>query len=839
MSYERYLKKYGVVALGFLLSISTLGAGAQTRYLPIPYDGLAIVVPVESDTTPPVITLKGENPMTLYAGETYAEPGAEASDDTDGNLTAAITVGGTVDAGSVGRYRRTYRVRDAAGNESEANRTVYVINAALKNAAFPAAYYPTGGHPRLWLTAERLAALDAHKSQNTRRWRAFKDLCDAMIDDEEDNDPWDMNASPQNYTAPLALMYRLENNAAYADKALELMDRIDDNLSRYGDPDHQSYYFMGLSYDWLYDYAGMTDARKRQYRAMMKKISDKFYEEDRSASGTDSDFNLLTALHHLVMGIAAYDGSDDNATAMLDRAWEGWSRGYCVATSPCTSNRGMVLAALGGVYFTGMAYFPSTDVLGISGFEMSLKSACGYDINAQEPDLKPFWGHILRSIIALTEPTRTAIFDYGSWQDPNVFRSDAYTQPWLMRALIIGEYFAAQADDNASADLARGFAARVDVGDDNDPFLELFYDTPGAGATDPYTASLPLVSLARSPDFLLARTSWETDAGWAVFRGDGSLPLDQRAMDMGSFSLWRDGSYLTKGARNYESLSHGDFFNTLSLENGCSYNGESCSGTAVFDSQEAAAITRRRLSESPLLAYGMLQADGQWDDAPTVSNPVDNIRTYRRHFVWMDPYVVVFDRVRARKAVDITWRLRALDEPTLSGNTITQLSGNGRSRLLTRLIEPTDAALSKVDEKVLWSGVDDWVVNASERRWQTQAAFHTDTLNIFAVMQMGEASLSTFDTLESLSDTRNSGVRIGKRVVCFNRDEGLRSAVDYTVHQAVSPMWHLIGDLVPGAYRLRINGAKADILTVTDKDNTAWFETTTKGTVTIELHKVP
>ena len=309
---------------------------------------------------------------------------------------------------------------------------------------------------------------------------------------------------------------------------------------------------------------------------------------------------------------------------------------------------------------------------------------------------------------------------------------------------------------------------------------------------------------------------------------------------MGSFSLWRNGGYLTKGARNYEALSHGDFFNTLSLQNGCTLNGNSCSGTAIFNSQEPATIARERSSETPLMAYVMLKADGQWDDAPTVSNPVDNIKTYRRHFVWIDPYVVVLDRVRAYSAIDITWRLRALNEPTISGSTISQLSDNNLSRLLTRIIEPSGVTISKVDETTLWSSIEDWVVNASERHWQSQVSFNpTDTLNILVVMQMGGANLTAFDTLESISDINNSGVRIGSKVVCFNSAEELRSSVSYTINSASSPMQHLVGDLTPGSYELQINGITVKSINVTDSDNSAWFESKSMGTVTILLRKRP
>ena len=795
----------------------------------------------QQDTTPPLLTLIGQNPTILYKGDTYTEQNAEAIDNIDGNLTSHISITGIVDTSKTGSYTRFYHVSDTAGNEVNATRTIYVISNTLTQSTFPPNYYPASTHPRLWLTTERQNAIQKGKNKNTQRWQAFKALCDSMVDNDNSNDPWDINNSPQNYTAPLALMYQIEHNATYADKALELMDRVDDNLSRYGDPDHQSYYFLGLTYDWLYNYSGMTAAKKQHYRNLMKQISDKFYANDLTASGTDSDFNLLTALHHLVMGIATYDGSDTNATQMLDRAWKGWSEGYCVNTNICTSNRGMILAGLGGAYFTGMAYFPSTDIIGISGFEMSMKSACRYDINLQEPDLIPFWGNILRAMISMTEPTRTAIFDYGSWQDPNIFRSNSYTQPWLRRALIIGEYFAGESNDTAAANLARGFGNIVDVGDYNDPFLEFFYDNPDGNATDPYTNPLALVQFRHSPDFLLFRDGWETNASWGVFRGDGSHPLDQRAMDMGSFALWRNGSYLTKGARNYESLSHGDFFNTLSLENGCTLNGSPCSGTPIFDSQAAATIARHHTSDAPLLAYGMLQADGQWDDNPaTSSNPVDNIKTYRRHFVWMDRYVVVFDRIRANSAINITYRLRALQEPVITGTTVSQLSENNQSRLLQRTLEPTGVNIQKIDETSQWSSIATWVVNASERHWQSVINFNpTDTLNILNVMQIGDANMSRFDTLESLCDTNNSGVRIGSHIVLFNHAEKLRDYTAYTVHNAAATMHHFIGDLIPAIYSVKINGNPIGNITVTSHDNTASFITTRQGDISVSLSKIP
>src|SRR5699024_4769766 len=46
--------------------------------------------PADEDTTPPEITLNGDNPMELEVGEEYVEPGATAEDDVDGDLTDEI-----------------------------------------------------------------------------------------------------------------------------------------------------------------------------------------------------------------------------------------------------------------------------------------------------------------------------------------------------------------------------------------------------------------------------------------------------------------------------------------------------------------------------------------------------------------------------------------------------------------------------------------------------------------------------------------------------------------------------------------------------------------------------
>ncbi len=84
---------------------------------------------VAADTTPPSITLAGGS-VTLYVGDTYIEPGYDATDTSDGDINNSVVIGGdTVDTNNIGTYTITYDVNDTAGNPAEQKtRTVTVID---------------------------------------------------------------------------------------------------------------------------------------------------------------------------------------------------------------------------------------------------------------------------------------------------------------------------------------------------------------------------------------------------------------------------------------------------------------------------------------------------------------------------------------------------------------------------------------------------------------------------------------------------------------------------------------------------------------------------------------
>ena len=79
-----------------------------------------------TDSEKPVITLKGNASTSIILNNKYTEPGYEAKDNCDGDLTSEVKVEGTVNTAKVGTYTITYKVKDKAGNEASTTRKVTV-----------------------------------------------------------------------------------------------------------------------------------------------------------------------------------------------------------------------------------------------------------------------------------------------------------------------------------------------------------------------------------------------------------------------------------------------------------------------------------------------------------------------------------------------------------------------------------------------------------------------------------------------------------------------------------------------------------------------------------------
>jgi trimeric autotransporter adhesin len=80
-------------------------------------------------SNPPVITINGFSPTTLYVGSAYVDPGASAVDDASTTIPVTIDASG-VNANAVGSYNVIFTAT-SSGETSTATRTVNVVSSAV------------------------------------------------------------------------------------------------------------------------------------------------------------------------------------------------------------------------------------------------------------------------------------------------------------------------------------------------------------------------------------------------------------------------------------------------------------------------------------------------------------------------------------------------------------------------------------------------------------------------------------------------------------------------------------------------------------------------------------
>ncbi|MBI4068086.1 DUF5011 domain-containing protein [Candidatus Kaiserbacteria bacterium] len=100
---------------GAVISDSTSGVNGSSNSISV------------SPNLPPVITLNGSSSINLFVGQAYSEPGATATDETDGNISGNIIIGGVVNTNIPGTYTRTYNVMDSSGNAATTKTRTIII----------------------------------------------------------------------------------------------------------------------------------------------------------------------------------------------------------------------------------------------------------------------------------------------------------------------------------------------------------------------------------------------------------------------------------------------------------------------------------------------------------------------------------------------------------------------------------------------------------------------------------------------------------------------------------------------------------------------------------------
>ncbi len=81
------------------------------------------------DETPPEVTLRGLDPLTVEVNSIFNDPGITAFDDVEGDISFRATADYTnFDITEIGTYTITYNVSDTSGNANSITRTVHVVD---------------------------------------------------------------------------------------------------------------------------------------------------------------------------------------------------------------------------------------------------------------------------------------------------------------------------------------------------------------------------------------------------------------------------------------------------------------------------------------------------------------------------------------------------------------------------------------------------------------------------------------------------------------------------------------------------------------------------------------
>ena len=96
------------------------------------------VRPIRYEDLPPVLTLSGERHLYLTAGQPFSEPGYQAWDEVDGDLTAQVVVEGDFVPYRAGTFRMTYTVTDSGGHTAQAERILEVAAVSRPETVTPA-----------------------------------------------------------------------------------------------------------------------------------------------------------------------------------------------------------------------------------------------------------------------------------------------------------------------------------------------------------------------------------------------------------------------------------------------------------------------------------------------------------------------------------------------------------------------------------------------------------------------------------------------------------------------------------------------------------------------------
>ena len=197
------------------------------------------------DTTAPVITIAGDNPVTIEVDTAYDDAGATATDNHDGDVTAGLVTTNDVDTSVVGSYTVTYEVTDASGNTGHEERTVNVVDTTAPEIVV------TGDNPASAEAGETYndagaTASDSYEGDLTADIVKTSDVTTSVLgaytvsydvsDSSGNSDHAERTVNVEDTTAPELIVLgsnpvSVEEDAAYEDAGATALDSFEGSLT--------------------------------------------------------------------------------------------------------------------------------------------------------------------------------------------------------------------------------------------------------------------------------------------------------------------------------------------------------------------------------------------------------------------------------------------------------------------------------------------------------------------------------------------------------------------------------------------------------------------------------
>lgn len=627
-------------------------------------------------------------------------------------------------------------------------------------------------HPRIWMSEELKQRVRDHRNANTVEWQRVNGQLTRSV----------------YYSMTMALLYQVDGDTFYADKAVESLDN-QASMDMYGSNGyrHGGHTFC-VVYDWVNDY--LNQQQKDTYIAAIERWSDHcqtgyhcstyISDTDESMGGTKTD---------LICGYAIYgDGHDDVANKLImrgkgsagtDTPWKGWDNivnGYWDHIKD-------------GIFLEGTEYGANT-LKYLLMTTMAARTAENLDLYSYTASTKPWFNNYPRDMMdgliymtfpSLYEADRTTrllpYYDMDSYGATSARNRHGYLMAYVQEEC---RYLNSQGID-CDVNYARYWQKNmypsqfISSAISAEDAIQLMFNEVGNGQHWGSNYG-NLFYTDGGQDMAIFRDVWNAD-GQLVETKCGGAYGDHAHGQCGEFQIWTDRGAITRQTINYQ-FYWGSDGNGDGLNDGAIGMDSELANVVLIESNARDAY-RTNEAGSQFRDGGVADSiyatvNGNWfvskmNPGPAYNSAHFNAQTtdnYHRTFVWHKNLksAVVYDKIDLIEPRWIKYVFHTLYNPVINGDSFTSNTDPGLT-LYHKTLTPA-CNLIEIDEMVEYAGVALDKIENSDKKWaiRAQPTSESDYYNMVNAFDIGGDY-----TKELIQGTNMIGAKVGNTVVMFSK----------------------------------------------------------------------